>query len=305
MELLIQSYLTDRYQKVICNDDSSTWKAVQCGVPQGSILGPLLFLIYINDLPSIISNKNDTTLLYADDTSIIITESSYTATKQQATSFLNNINSWFRNNLLLLNLNKTQYLECRTKKNCTTNNLTQNINKNLLTVTNIKFLGLTIDYTLSWHPHINTLLKRLASISYAFRSLKYTLQKETLKMIYLSQAQPIIGYHIIFWGQSAEAAKVFIMQKKILRIIYNLKPNDSCRDIFKQNYITTFFSYYIYSLILYASKNKKQFELNLDIHQHNTRNKDNMHLSNINLVKVQKGPYFSCIRMFNHLPKKY
>ena len=88
MELLIQSYLTDRYQKVICNDDSSTWKAVQCGVPQGSIFGPLLFLIYINDLPSIISNKNDTMLLYADDTSIIITESSYTATKQQATSLL-------------------------------------------------------------------------------------------------------------------------------------------------------------------------------------------------------------------------
>ena len=116
MELLIQSYLTDRYQKVICNDDSSTWKAVQCGVPQGSILGALLFLIYINDLPSIISNKNDTMLLSADDTSIIITQSSYTATKQQATSFLNNINSWFRNNLRLLNLNKTQYLEFRTKK---------------------------------------------------------------------------------------------------------------------------------------------------------------------------------------------
>ena len=122
-------------------------------------------------------------------------------------------------------------------------------------------------------------------------------------MIYFSQAQPIIGYGIDFWGQSAEATKVFILQKKILRIIYNLKPNDSCRDIFKQNYITTFFSYYIYSLILYAPKNKKQSELNLDIHQHNTRNKDNMHLSNINLVKVQKGPYFSCIHMFNHLPK--
>ena len=87
-ELLIQSCPTDSYQNVICSDDSSTWKSVQCGVPQGSIYGPLLFVIYINDLPYKISNKYITMLLYADDTIIIITESSYTATKHQATSLL-------------------------------------------------------------------------------------------------------------------------------------------------------------------------------------------------------------------------
>ena len=133
------------------------------------------------------------------------------------------------------------------------------------TVTDTKFLGLTIEYTFSWHPHINSLLKRLARTSYAIRSLKHILHKETLKMIYLSQAQSIIGYGIIFWGQSTEASKIFIMQKRILRIIYNLKPTDSCRNTFKQNNIMTFFSYYIYSLILFVSKNKNQFKLNVDI----------------------------------------
>ena len=116
MEMLIQSYLTNRHQKVISSNVSLTWKKVQCGVLQGSILGPLLFLICVNDLPSIISKNNHTMLLYTYDTSLVITESSSTALKQQATSLLNDINSWFKSNFLLLNLNKTQYLEFSTKK---------------------------------------------------------------------------------------------------------------------------------------------------------------------------------------------
>jgi hypothetical protein len=92
------------------------------------------------------------------------------------------------------------------------------------------------------------------------------------------------------------------MQKKILRITYNLKFNDTCRHIFKQNNIMTFYSNYIYSLIFFALTNKKFFDLNTHIHHHNTRNKDNIHLTNINLTKVKKVSYFSCIRMFNHLP---
>ena len=67
----------------------------------------------------------------------------------------------------------------------------------------------------------------------------------------------------------------------------------------------TLFSYYIYSLILFALNNKEFFDLNIHIHQHNIRNKGNMHLTNINLTKVKKGPYFSCIRMFNQLPNKF
>jgi hypothetical protein len=317
METLIKSYLTDSYQKVICDDAFSSWEPTCCGVPQGSIISPLLFLIYINDLPSIIDSTNTTALLYADDTSIIITEQNVAMTRSQVNFPLKDINSWFQNNLMLLNLEKTQHLEFRTKIHNNNNNYDNmnnrdnddikndtNLSTLLLTpVLDTKFPGLTIDYTLTWKLHINSIIKKLALVAYANRSLKHTLPKETLKMIYLSQAQSIIHYGIIFWSQSSEAPKVFVMQKKILRIIYNLKATDSCRNIFIQNNLMKFYSYYIYSLILFVFNNRNLFDLNTHIHQHDTRNKNNIHLPSINLTKVKKGPYFSCIQMFNQLPE--
>ena len=76
--MLIRSYLDNRYQKVGWNKHYSTWDKIQCGVPQGSILGPLLFLIYVNDLPLINKDSNDhNMILYADDTSVVITAPNY------------------------------------------------------------------------------------------------------------------------------------------------------------------------------------------------------------------------------------
>jgi hypothetical protein len=94
------------------------------------------------------------------------------------------------------------------------------------------------------------------------------------------------------------------MPKKILRIIYNLKETESCKNIFVQNNLMTFYSHYIYSTILFVLNNRNLFNLNTQVHQHDTRSKNNFHLPNINLTKVKKDPYFSCIQLFNHLPEK-
>ena len=107
---LIQLYFPNRFQKTTCNNKSSDWKRIHCGVPQATILCPLLFLIYINELPAVI-NKNNNMVLYADNASVIISDTNTNDFNIQANLLFNNINIWFENNLLHLNLSKTYYLE--------------------------------------------------------------------------------------------------------------------------------------------------------------------------------------------------
>jgi hypothetical protein len=114
---LIKSYLTDRYQRVIVgngidSNNGSRWEIIKCGVPQGSILGPLFLLLYINDLPKII-NKNNNMVLFADDTSIIVIDTNKLNFERSLNQPFKDINTWFNANSLTLNFNKTQYVEFR------------------------------------------------------------------------------------------------------------------------------------------------------------------------------------------------
>jgi hypothetical protein len=115
---LIKSHLEGRCQKVVLDnnfpDSASYWGEVKHGVLQGSILGPLLFLLYINDLPKI-ANHNAEVVLYADVTSIIITRLDPTDFTSSANKILQDINKWFTTNLLSLNADKTQYMQFVTK----------------------------------------------------------------------------------------------------------------------------------------------------------------------------------------------
>jgi hypothetical protein len=90
-------------------------------------------------------------------------------------------------------------------------------------------------------PTYHTIDKKMTTAGYALRSVKHSLPIETLKIIYYASMHSIMSYDIMFWGSSADANKVFLTQKKILRIIYNIRPRDPCREIFKENQIFTFF----------------------------------------------------------------
>ena len=155
---LIKSYLTGRYQRVTLGNlsnstNSSKWERINCGVPQGSILGPLFFLFYINDLPKIIK-KDNKIVLFADDTSILIIDKKTPDFNRNINQTFYDVNTWFKDNLLTLNVSKTQYIEFKTKKFDSIQTQINYEQKYLTNSTETKFLGLIIDDTLSWKQHI-------------------------------------------------------------------------------------------------------------------------------------------------------
>jgi len=155
---LIKSYLVDRSQRGLIKDSYSGTYYSECnkikrGVPQGSILGPLFLLFYINDLPETIKDTSLPTL-FVDDINLICVQRSLEGLKDDYANVLTKVNRWFQSNSLTLNLNKTNLVHFTAK--LTTNipaciELGQN---RLINSQTINFLGLTLDYTLSWRPHI-------------------------------------------------------------------------------------------------------------------------------------------------------
>jgi hypothetical protein len=197
--------------------------------------------------------------LFADDTSVIITDTNKPAFNITINQMLQDLNTWFNANLLTLNFNKSYDLEFRTKNYYNVNTQISYEQKYLTNATKIKFLGLIIDDTLSWKQHIEQVVNKMCSACYVLRTIKHILPHDTLRVIYFAHIHSIIRYGIIFWGNSSYAKKVFILQKNIIRIITDTRPRDSCRKVFKNVEIIMLYSQYIYSLILYTVNNKHLF----------------------------------------------
>jgi hypothetical protein len=139
----------------------------------------------------------------------------------------------------------------------------------------------------------------VCSACYVLRTIKHILPHDTLLVIYFGYTHSIIRYGIIFWGSSSYAKKLFILQKKIVRIITNTRPWDSCRKVFKNVEIMTY-SQCIYSLILYTVNNKHLFNTNNEIHNYKTRCNNYLHLPIANSSKFNKGAYISGVKVFTH-----
>jgi hypothetical protein len=154
-------------------------------------------------------------------------------------------------------------------------------------------LGLIIDETLSWNQHIELIATKLCSACYVLRNLKHIVPQTTLWTIYYAYIHSILSYGIIFGGNSSNVNKLFILQKKTVRILSNTGTRESCREAFKNMEIMTLYSQYIYSLILFTVDNTHLFTPNNKIHKYTTRNNSNLHLPTINLTKFYKGPYIS------------
>jgi len=182
---------------------------IKNGVPQGSILGPTLFLLHTNYLPAVI-NKKAIPVLFVNDTSIIFTHHNTMEFHVNINTVFGNVNTWFKKICLSLNTEKAQYIHFKTKNSqpidinmCLDNN---RISYSVYT----KFLGLIVDNTLSWKPHIDRLINKLSTACNVIGSVKPYMNTNAIIMIYHSLFHTVMTYGIIFWGNSSHSIKVCI-----------------------------------------------------------------------------------------------
>jgi len=232
-------------------------------------LGPLLFLIFINDLPKFVNDKY-VPILFADDTSSLLSHSNPTDFNNNINTAFKILNDWFKQNLLSLNFTKTKFANFTTKNN---NQIEININYNnkfIPTITYTKFLGLTVDCSLTWINHIDSLTKKLSTTFYLIQNIKPHLSTSTLKIIYHSIFTQLC-HGIKFWGNSSHSSVIFKLQQRVIRIIMGYVYRESCRELFKGLKILTLSSQYIFSLLLFVVNNRDYFVSNSVNHNINTR----------------------------------
>lgn len=302
------SYLSTRSQYVeIQSQDGltrtksrSTRLPVETGVPQGSVLGPVLFLLYINDL---VRNIKGELVMYADDTSIIINERTCHNPIQESTNHeLMNLSNWFRHNKLLLNGSKTNYLRFHTRQNSRDMSMAIKVDNQTLRCTNVtKFLGIQLESTLQWNNHCQELVKKINTACYQIRTLKSALDFKNIKNFYFAQVYSRLSYGITVWGSSSGALEVFKAQKRIIRCMMSAPPTQSCKPLFRDMEIMTVPGIYIYQLLIFTYKNKHKFQLNTDTHDYNTRNK-NICIPFTRYELVKESPDFLGPKLFNLLP---
>jgi hypothetical protein len=153
-----------------------------------------------------------------------------------------------------------------------------------------------------WITHVDAIIPKISSASFSLRVVKPFLSQNSLKMVYYSCFHSIMTYGLIFWGNSHYSNIIFRLQKRIIRIIVEIRGRDSCREHFKKLKILPLQSQYI--LLLFVVVNGDYLKVNSEIHNINTRNKLNLHLSISNLSVHQKGTYCSGIKVFNSLPSQ-
>jgi hypothetical protein len=164
---------------------------------------------------------------------------------------------------------------------------------------------LTLDNTLSYRTHIDTIIPKLSSASFALRVAKSFLSQDSLKMVYYTHSHSIMTYGLIFWGSSHYSIIIiFRLQKRIIRIIVGIKSRDSCGEYFKKLKIFPLQSQYLPSLLLFVVDNGDYFKVDSETHNINTRNKSNLHLPISSLSLYQKGKYYSWIRVLISLPSQ-
>lgn len=284
---------------------SSTLQPVKFGVPQGSILGPLLFLCYLKNIGHSFSFIPENNLcLYADDSNMKISGRTVEQIEEIAGSELANIGKFLKHHNLKLNVEKTNYMVFKTSQNKNPIDPAIVYNNCLIERTfNTKFLGLTIDESLTWGSHVDNLLKKLNSGIYALSKMSFLANPNILKMLYFAHIHSHISYGLCLYGSTkvANLESILKIQKRAIRVILRLKSDESVRQHFKNLQILTVYGQYILDTILITKRNLGSSTE--QTHSYNTRNRREIIHAHHRLEFYNKGPTYAGLKFIKQIPQ--
>ena len=267
------SYLTNRQQYVSVGSKVSSVKPINIGVPQGSILGPILFLIFINDLPS--STVNFTTTLFADDTTLSIANNDYNDLVPILNRELSNVQEWIGKNRVTVNVEKTE-LMIISNKNTNHNNNQIIFNDEYLKFTDCSmFLGLKLDSKLKFAGHISHICGKIAKNIGIFSKIRYNLPQKARLNFYFSLIFPYISQNIIIWGKAynCHLEPLIVLQKRMIRLISDSDYLEHTDPLFYRLKILKINDIYKYFAGIYMHKSLKMNKYRTQ-HSLNTRNRN-------------------------------
>lgn len=218
----VRSYLNDRKQLVELSDPAgirqcSNYREVRCGVPQGSLVGPIFFILYINDLVN--SSNQLKFTLFADDTTILFSVPKSTDCSAIFNREMEKVTNWFSVNKLSLNTSKTKCMVFGRKTKVNFDPKIENVRINL--EKSCKFLGVHVDSGLTWGPHIKLVALKLSRCCGVLCQLKRFLDSGVLRLIYYALFESIATYACEVWGRSAKCHmdRLIKLQKRAVRNI--------------------------------------------------------------------------------------
>ena len=312
-----ESYISERVQCCSVNGCTSTLRHMKYGVPQGSILGPLLFIIYMNDLPNVV--KNGKICMYADDTNLSTKVNKVSDISDQLIPEFTNILNWLKENRLSLNFMKTKFMLIGSiQKIQPLNNLIAiRVNGRLLKrVKRIKYLGSVVDENLTWDDHINYISVKIRRNIGILKRMRLTVPRESLVLLYKTLIEPYFRYCNTVWGYCNETLldKLQVLQNKAARVIKGSKFENTNHPVLLKElcwlnvrqliFIDTAILMYRVANNLAPEPISDMYQLANNVHNYNTRyaSDGNFYLNRPNTTEGQRSTNFSGARVWSRVP---